>query len=608
MENQPTSGSLWSRLTKGAKYTVYALVIAMVCTAVYFIAPGLTVSASKQLQALELNSDNLNNTTKGALLPLPKSEQSSAVSSKGKIIIAEYAWNGNSGMIAANGGPRTTEGSLMEAAGINLEIVRQDMVGGLRDMQIKFVEEFASGTDYPKSDKAAFGVSIMGDGAPFYISTTQKSLDDKFGKGKYHVQNIAAIGLSYGEDKLIGPKIWKDNPQSMKGCVISSVIGDGDWVVAVNYASANNVQVNPDATTYDANAINFVPSQDDDYINSVKELIKSQKTGFTVPLKEVVDGKLTGKTINHKIDGATTWTPGDKMAFDALTGFTDVISTKEFVNQMATSVIVIKEWALLHEKEVIAMLKQTYVANNQIKLYDEWAVAASVAVAKTYNFETPKYWYDLFKGQKGTKEGLDYNIGGSKVFNYADAMQYFGITDGNNRYKAVYNQVSTYLTDLNPCDFNGTCKDGVVGYEDAVNLYFLKSITDVDAGKTEKITYTETKTNVMAKGNWSIRFETGSSKVSGDTKDLITIYNLLVQAEQTKVKIIGHTDNVGNSISNLTLSKDRAQSIKEYLINKGISEQRFQLVDGLGDTQPIGNNKTDIGKASNRRVEIILLD
>jgi hypothetical protein len=100
-----------------------------------------------------------------------------------------------------------------------------------------------------------------------YIYT--KSLDEKFGKGKYHVQVLGAYGLSYGEDKLIGPRIWKDNPQSMKGCVISSVIGDGDWVVAINYAFANKIAVNPDAT-YDANAINFVPSQDDDYINSVK--------------------------------------------------------------------------------------------------------------------------------------------------------------------------------------------------------------------------------------------------------------------------------------------------------------------------------------------------
>jgi hypothetical protein len=62
------------------------------------------------------------------------------------------------------------------------------------------------------------------------------------------------------------------------------------------------------------------------------------------------------------------------------------------------------------------------------------------------------------------------------VFNYADAMQYYGITDGNNRYKAVYDQVSSYLVDLNPCGFNETCKDGVVPYEDAVNLYFLKKL------------------------------------------------------------------------------------------------------------------------------------
>jgi outer membrane protein OmpA-like peptidoglycan-associated protein len=276
------------------------------------------------------------------------------------------------------------------------------------------------------------------------------------------------------------------------------------------------------------------------------------------------------------------------------------------MNQMPTSIIVVKEWALLHEKEIVAMLKQTYTANNQIKLYDQWAVRASEAVAKTYNFETPKYWYDLFKGQKGSKDGLDYNIGGSKVFNYADAMQYFGITDGNNRYKAVYNQVSTYLTDLNPCGFNETCKEGVVDYEDAVNLYFLKSVTDVDAGKTEKVSYAETKTEVMASGEWNINFATNSTEIQGSEKDLATIYNLLSQAEQSKVTLIGHTDNTGNSEANVTLSQGRAESVRQYLINKGISEKRFQVVSGKGSSEPIATNKTAEGKAQNRRVQITI--
>lgn len=594
-------------LTTGFEVVICIVALAIILGGVYWFAPGLRVTASKQLQALELNSDNLDNKTNGVLIPVPSVDVSTKVSSAPLARIAEYAWNGNAGMIAANGGPRTTEGSLMEAAGVNLEIVRIDGVNDLRNMQLKFVEELAGGNANPNSDKSAFAVSIMGDGAPFYITTTQKSLDEKFGKGKYHVQNIAAIGMSYGEDKLIGPKIWKDNPQSLKGAVISAVIGDGDWVVAVNYASANKINVNPDPSTYDAEAVNFVAAPNDDYIEAVKELIKSQKTGYTMPLKEVANGKLTGKTIDHKIDGAVTWTPGDKVAFDALSGFTDVVSTKDFMNQMATSIIVVKEWALANEKQVIAMLKATFNANNQIKLYDEWAVRASEAVAKTYNFETPKYWYDLFKGQKGTKDGLDYNIGGSKVLNYADALQYFGITDGNNRYKAVYNQVSTYLTDLNPCDFNGTCKEGVVGYEDAVNLYFLKSISDVDAGKTEKITYTETKTEVMADGQWNINFATGSTAIQGSEKDLETIYNLLIQAEQTKLKIVGHTDNTGNPQANVTLSKGRANSVVQYLTNRGISSDRFQVVDGKGSNEPVADNKTEGGRAKNRRVDITLL-
>lgn len=595
------------KLTTFAEGMIVALGAVLVMTVVYFVSPGLRVEVSKTLGGLEINSETLNNVTAGTKLPLPSSTPSSEVASKGLIRIAEYAWNGNSGMIVANGGPRTTEGSLMEAAGVNLEIVRQDMVGGLRDMQVKFVEEFDAGAAYPKSDKSAVAVSIMGDGVPFYITTTQKSLDEKFGKGKYHVQAIAQYGLSYGEDKLIGPQIWKDNPQSMKGCVISSVIGDGDWVVACNYAFANKIPVNPDPKTYDPNAINFVPSPNDDFIESVKDLIKSQTAGYTVPLKEVKDGKLTGKTVNRKIDGATTWTPGDKMAFDALTGFTDVVSTKEFVNQMATTLVIVKEWAVQHDKEVINLLKQTYVASNQIKQYDEWARKAAECVAKTYDAETAEYWYNMFKGQKGTKAGLGYDVGGTRVFNYADAMQYNGISDGNNRYKAVYDQVSAYLTDLNPCGFNETCPEGVIPYDDAVNLYFLKSINIGDAGKVEKISYAENKTKVLANGQWNINFSTGSTAIQGSGKDLETIYNLLVQAEESKLKIVGHTDNVGDPASNMDLSRGRANSVVEYLTSRGISKERFQLVDGKGDTQPISDNSTVSGKAKNRRVEITLL-
>ena len=107
------------------------------------------------------------------------------------------------------------------------------------------------------------------------------------------------------------------------------------------------------------------------FTKSAEELIKSQTANFTVPLKEVRDGKLTGKTVNRKIDGCATWTPGDKMVFDKLSGFTDIVSTREFNNQMPTTLIVVKEFADKNPEIITNILKATYTATNQMKQYDE---------------------------------------------------------------------------------------------------------------------------------------------------------------------------------------------------------------------------------------------
>ena len=595
-------------LTTGFEAIIVVLGLAVILTGIYYLAPGLRVDESKQLDGMELSDDNIDNKTKSALIELPSTEVSSLASQKPLVRIAGYAWNSQSGIIVANGGPKTTEGSIMEKNGLNVEIIRQDWVSELRNMQMKFIEEFDRGVEYPKSNKSVYAVMIMGDGAPYYISTMQAALDEKFGEGKYHVEIQGCFGMSNGEDKLIGPKEWKTNPQTMKGCLISAVLGDGDWVVALNYASANGLKVNPDVTTYDPEAVNFYPSEDDDYINSAKELIKSQNSGFTVELKEIKDGKLTGKTIKKKIDGCATWTPGDKMVFDAVTGVTDIVSTREFKNQMPTTFIGVKEWASKHPKTVSNILKSALTASNQMKQYDSWRVRASEAVAETFNLETPKYWYKMFKGEKITKNGMTYNVGGSKVLNYADVMQYYGITDGIDRYKSVYNQVSSYLTELNPFGFNESVK-GVVPYKEAVNLYYLKNIEDIEVGTAEHSDYTETKSKVMASGNWSINFSTGSATIeSVSYKDLEKIYNLLIQAEDAKLRIVGHTDDVGNPSSNKTLSRSRANAVVEYLESRGIPSSRIQEIDGKGDAKPIASNATAQGKAKNRRVEITLLN
>lgn len=595
------------KLTTFSELIIVIAGIGAILGGVYYISPGIKTAVSKQLNGIELNQTDVNNVTNAEKIALPSKEISSEIADKPLVRIAGYAWNAQSGIIVSNGGPKTTKGSLMEKNGVNLEIIRQDWLSELRNMQMKFIEEFDKGEAFPSSDKSVFAVMIMGDGAPFYISSVQKSLDEKYGKDKYHLQVMGVVGMSYGEDKLIGPPSWKSDPKSMKGSVISAVLGDGDWVTTVNYCFANGLKVNPDPTTYDADAVNIYPSENDDYIKSAEELIKSQTAGWTVTLKEVINGKLTGKSVNRKIDGCATWTPGDKTVFDKLTGFVDIVSTKEFNNQMPTALIGVKEWAVKNPEIVSNILKSALTASNQMKNYEDWKVRASQALADTYKIETPEYWYKMFKGQQGTKGGLTYNMGGSKVFNYADAMQYFGLSDGVNRYKSVYNQVSGYLTELNPFGFNENV-GAVVPYDQAVNLFFLKNINDIESTSADKADYSNQATEVVASGEWKINFNTGSAEISNSSsKEVEKIYNLLIQAENTKLTVVGHTDNVGNADANLALSKSRAEAVVNYLKQKGIPASRFQLVDGKGQSDPVADNNSASGKALNRRVVITLL-
>jgi len=601
--------------SNGFKAIIAIVFLSLVGGGLYLWGPGLTLDPSKIVEAMTIDDTNVDNVTESDMLPLPTNRPSNLVASKPLNRICAYAWNAQSGILVSLGGHFTTKGSLMEQNGVNLNFVRKDGVGDMKKMQKLFIAELDKGIAQPTNEEAAFGSIMMGDGVPFYISTMQKYLDDTYGEGKYHLEVAGAIGLSFGEDQVIGPLEWKTNPQTMIGSLISVVVGDGDWVTAVNYCSVNNLPINPNLNAYDPNAVNFYNSEDDNYMNSAKELIKSQTEGWTVELDVIENGELTGETIKKEIDGCGTWTPGDDLVFQSLSGFTTVVSTKDFNNQMATTLVVVKEWAEIpaNAKVVSNILKSAYTAANQMKQYDPWRVAASEVVAEVYDAQTPKFWYDMFQGQTGEKQGIPFSVGGSRVFTYADAMQYYGLTDGVNRYKSVWNQVGTYLTELNPYGFNDKV-NGVTPYADAVNLYYIKNINDVDAGTAYKANYTEDKTNVMSKGEFQINFAFNSSVIQPSSlKTMNDIYNLLIQAEDAKLVVEGHTDSKGSDETNLTVSQERAESVATFLKDLGIPEARFnnngaRQVIGKGETEPIADNSTKAGQDKNRRVVITLLN
>ena len=100
-------------------------------------------------------------------------------------------------------------------------------------------------------------------------------------------------------------------------------------------------------------------------------------------------------------------------------------------------------------------------------------------------------------------------------------------------------------------------------------------------------------------------FETGRFTVLSNSYPELKRIAKIIQSKNLKVVIEGHTDNVGEDAANLTLSEQRANAVKEFLIKEGCNPSQLNT-KGFGKTKPVAPNDTDKGRAKNRRVELKL--
>ena len=105
-----------------------------------------------------------------------------------------------------------------------------------------------------------------------------------------------------------------------------------------------------------------------------------------------------------------------------------------------------------------------------------------------------------------------------------------------------------------------------------------------------------------------LEFNFGSAVISfGSYSYLDELSNLLNNNPEWRIKLSGHTDNVGSESLNLLLSKKRAEAIREVLINRSVSSDRI-IVKYYGETQPITGNDTEEGRQRNRRVDMLMIE
>ena len=102
----------------------------------------------------------------------------------------------------------------------------------------------------------------------------------------------------------------------------------------------------------------------------------------------------------------------------------------------------------------------------------------------------------------------------------------------------------------------------------------------------------------------NIEFEYDKAELRGNAfKILDRVTEILEKYSTYKVRIEGHTDNIGTAEYNKTLSTNRAKAVYQYLVTNKISAKRLEY-KGYGFDKPIDTNETEEGRAQNRRVEL----
>lgn len=123
----------------------------------------------------------------------------------------------------------------------------------------------------------------------------------------------------------------------------------------------------------------------------------------------------------------------------------------------------------------------------------------------------------------------------------------------------------------------------------------VDTVTDVNGYTAVKVTFDE-----------GILFAFGKSDLSNSAKNSLNNFaQALITEPNTDVQIYGHTDNVGTRAANDKVSQQRADNVRNYLVNKGVPSYRM-TAKGLAYDYPVASNDTDAGRAQNRRVEVYI--
>lgn len=599
---------MWSNLGPAAKVLIFVVIFGAIASLFYFNVipmPGKKYTASTTLDKAELGKMNIPATSTGGTIQMPSTRPSAA---KQNQAVTTYvaAWNAQMGWMFANGGPQTTEGSLMEKNGVNMTLIRQDDYEMMKKALVYHARQVKAGTYFSSSSDHATFVAFMGDGAPSFLQSANDMLTKEVGP-EYVAEGFFVAGFSYGEDKFMGPLEWRENPQTMRGGLVICVLRDGDFNICLKYCADNSIPVNPDPTTFDMSALNFYNA------NSFSDAAQKFITGVTDTRPEVKNGRLTGDKKTVVAKGVSTWLPGDQVVVDrGSQPVITIVSTKEYAGQMPCLIVGIKKFDQQYPDILYGIMKAISDGSEAVRSSKAALYRAAEVSAQVYNENTPEYWAKYFDGEPRdvniSGRTIRIELGGSRVCNLGDNFNYLGLMPGTrNIFKDVYEYFGNQYVKLYP-EYLTTYPP----FEQAINLSYLRQLQNEYGQKVTPANQPRWQpgaemTRTVGEKSWNIEFEFGSAALTSRAYPVLNdLVRELSMGTELYIVIEGHTDNIGDNSTNQALSENRAKTVREYLhsiASQTFTYDRMQSI-GYGEDRPIADNGTDEGRARNRRVTI----